>query len=181
MSETRRGDWIQTYTGGAFWPLDPREDEIRLADISHALAFQCRFGGHCRRFYSVAEHCVLLSYLVEPQAALLALMHDAAEAYLVDLPRPVKRSLVGYEMIERQLELMIFKKFGVGLTYWEHVRDCDRRILTDEARQNMAPPPRPWSTLAAPLGATLMFWKPEDAEHYFARRYDALATTVEAT
>ena len=61
---SRGGGWLQTWSGRMFWPLDPRDDEVDICDIAHALAHQCRFGGHCRRFYSVAEHCVLLSHAV---------------------------------------------------------------------------------------------------------------------
>lgn len=73
----RIGDWIQTFTGRQFWPLDPQPDHIDIADIAHALAHDCRFGGHCRRFYSVAEHSVLLSRAVAPEFRLAALMHDS--------------------------------------------------------------------------------------------------------
>jgi uncharacterized protein len=88
---TRTGDWIQTYTGKQFWPLSPLPEDIVIEDIAHALSMQCRFGGHVRTFYSVAQHSVHVSLLVEPQYALWGLLHDAAEAYLVDLPRPIKK------------------------------------------------------------------------------------------
>ena len=63
----RVGDWIQVYTGGQFWPLDPRPEEIHIEDIAHALALTCRFTGHCREFYSVAQHSLLVSYYVADQ------------------------------------------------------------------------------------------------------------------
>lgn len=96
----RSGDWIQTATGGQFWPMDPQPDEIDINDIAHALAMLCRFGGHCLRFYSVAEHSVLLSHAVPPEHALWALLHDATEGYLVDMPRPIKAFLPGYKEAE---------------------------------------------------------------------------------
>lgn len=92
--DKRRGDWMMTYSGRAFWPLDPRADEIDPLDIAHALSMLCRYGGHVRRFYSVAEHCVLMSHAVAPEHALWALLHDATEAYMVDLPRPINRILL---------------------------------------------------------------------------------------
>lgn len=93
----RTGEYIRTFTGRQFWPLDPRADEVEIKDIAHALSNMCRFNGHTKRFYSVAEHCVRVADLFRVEGkfgypGLLALLHDAAEAYLVDLPRPVKHS-----------------------------------------------------------------------------------------
>src|SRR5579885_2784587 len=86
----RHGDWIQTYCGVAFYPLDPRPEEILIEDIAHALSMLCRFTGHVKRFYSVAQHCVYVSHRCDPKDALWGLLHDAAEAYLNDISRPVK-------------------------------------------------------------------------------------------
>jgi hypothetical protein len=82
--------WIQTNSGGVFHILDPREGEIKITDIGHSLAMQCRFTGHVRRFYSIAEHSVLGSYLVPEGDALWFLLHDASEAYIADINRPLK-------------------------------------------------------------------------------------------
>ena len=166
----RIGDWIQTYRGRKFWPLDPRPEDVDLFEIAHALGHLCRFGGHCLQFYSVAEHCVLLSRAVPREHALSALLHDAAEAYLVDLPRPIKRMLPGYQAAERLIEAAVADKFGLADHLPEIVADADRRILTDEAAQNMAPPPEPWSTHAEPLGVTLQVWPPQRAEVEFLDR-----------
>src|SRR5690242_11754504 len=90
--QPRRGDWMQTYTGRRFWPLDPRVDDIDIGDIAHHLSLVCRFAGACREFYSVAQHCVGVSYVCDPKDALWGLLHDAAEAYVGDMVRPLKRS-----------------------------------------------------------------------------------------
>ena len=82
--------FIGTFSGLRFWPLAPNLEKILVEDIAHALAHQCRFGGHASRFYSVAEHSVHVSQLCLPEHALWGLLHDASEAYLVDLPRPLK-------------------------------------------------------------------------------------------
>ena len=74
--------WIQVHSGGRFFPLEPDLDDISITDIAHSLSMVCRYGGHCLRFYSVAEHCVLLSHTVDPEFARWALLHDAAEAYV---------------------------------------------------------------------------------------------------
>lgn len=93
----RKGDWIQTYTGRQFWPLDPKPEEVCIEDIAHALSQQCRYAGHTIRFYSVAQHSVEIALRVPRAAALWGLLHDAAEAYLVDLPRPVKYLMPAYK------------------------------------------------------------------------------------
>lgn len=108
----RIGDWMQSASGRAVFPLDPRPDEIEIDDIAHALSRQCRYGGHIlAEWYSVAEHCYILSHAVPQEHAFSALMHDAAETYLQDIVRPVKKSLDGYLEIEEGLERVIFKKF----------------------------------------------------------------------
>lgn len=109
----RRGDWIQMHSGIAFWPMDPRADEVRLEDIAHSLSLLCRFGGHCSRFYSVAEHSVHVARLCSPEVALWGLLHDASEAYVVDLPRPIKRQLPEYAEIEGLVQFAIAEHFGL--------------------------------------------------------------------
>jgi hypothetical protein len=169
-SPPRVGDWIQTYTGRAFYPLDPRPEEICIEDISHALAHLCRYGGHSLRFYSVAEHCVLLSRAV-PRHALWALLHDASEAYLCDLPRPTKRMLPGYAEMEARILSAIARRFGLTEEIPQEVKDADLRILSDERRQVMASPPQPWATDAEPLGVQVNCWPPERAECEFLARF----------
>lgn len=173
----RRGDWMQTFTGIAFWPLDPRPEEIRPADIAHALSMLCRYGGHVSRFYSVAEHCVLMSHAVAPEFALWALLHDATEAYLVDVPRPIKRHLPDYCAIEDRLMAAICERFGLSLTEPAEVREADNRILLDERAELLRPPPRPWlPELEAlqPLGVTVTGWTPHLANHLYIKRLTEL-------
>src|SRR5574342_1090607 len=81
---------IITYTGRLFWPLSPRLEDINILDICHALSNQTRFTGHTREFYSVAQHSCLVSDLLPEKFKLDGLLHDASEAYLMDLARPVK-------------------------------------------------------------------------------------------
>lgn len=169
---TRRGDWMQTFTGRAFWPLDPRPEDIDPVDIAHALSLLCRYGGHVRRFYSVAEHCVLMSQAVAPEHALWALLHDAAEAYLVDVPRPIKRHLPNYGAIEDGLLRVIYQRFGLVFEDQDwpmpsDVKDADNRILLDERAALLAVPPHPWHPdleKLQPLGVHIQGWQPEMAE-----------------
>lgn len=170
----RIGDWIQTASGVAFWPMDPRPEEIRIEDIAHALSHLCRFGGHSRSFYSVSQHSVLVSQNVEPEHALWALLHDATEAYLVDVPRPLKRFLAGYVEIENRLMSVIAAKFGLPPEMPAEVKESDNRILVDEANQLLGPKPMPWSNPAMPLGIRICPWSPAEAKAAFLSRFDEL-------
>ena len=171
----RRGDWMQTYPAGQFWPLDPRADEVHIEAIAHSLAMQCRYGGHCLRFYSVAEHCVLLSRRVESRHALWALLHDASEAYLVDVPRPVKGGLDGYRIIETAVMAAVVQRFKLlPFQIPIAVHEADMRITTDEHHQNMAPGLVWGSDQLEPLGVELQFWAPEEAEQRFLDRFSEL-------
>jgi hypothetical protein len=171
MNEYRHGDWMQTYTGGAFWPLDPRPADIRIADIAGALSKLCRFGGHCSKFYSVAEHCVLMAERAPRELQLTALMHDASEAYLVDVPRPIKRYLTNYAEIESNLERMISERFGLQFPLPDEIKSLDNAILADERDQAMALPPQDWRLPEPPLGVTLRFWLPADAAYQFTTAF----------
>lgn len=95
----RRGEWILTFSGERFYPFSPAPEEVKTKDIAHALANICRFNGHTRGFYSVAAHSVHVSRLVPPEFALEALLHDAAEAYVGDMVRPLKRGLPAFEEV----------------------------------------------------------------------------------
>lgn len=172
---TGRGDWIQTATGRQFWPMDPRPCEVFIEDIAHALSMLCRFGGHALRFYSVAEHCVLLSQVAPDEFKLWALLHDASEAYLVDVPRPIKPFLHGYSSAEAKIMRAVEERFNLHLGIPEQVERLDRAILTDERKQVMAAPPQPWSTDGEPLGVTLRCWPPHRARRMFLSAFHALS------
>ncbi len=162
-----RGDWMQTYTGRAFYPLDPRPEEIHVDDIAHGLAMLCRYGGHCLRFYSVAEHCVHIATAAPDHLKLTALMHDASEAYLADIIRPIKPSLNNYGVIEDRLMHVIAERFGFDWPMPAEVKRLDNAILVDERDQAMAVPPQDWKLSEPTLGVQLQFWSPEKAEFEF--------------
>lgn len=166
-----RGDWMQTYSGGRFYPLSPRSDEIKVGDIAHALSLLCRFGGHVDRFYSVAEHCVLMSRAVAPEHALAALLHDATEAYVVDVPRPLKRYLPEYSRIENLAWHAICDHFGISRTLPAGVHNADDRILIDEKRALLSSAERwPAEDTMEPLGVTIEAWAPGVAEVMYLSR-----------
>ena len=166
-----RGDWMQVYSGRRFYPLDPRPDEIDAADIAHALSLLCRYGGHVDRFYSVAEHCVLMSEAVAPEHALAALLHDATEAYVVDVPRPLKRQLAGYREIEAAVWRAICLRFGLVGDLPAEVHEADNRILLTERDALMSRTRHPWEQEGlVPLPVTITGWSPGHAEgRYLAR------------
>jgi hypothetical protein len=174
----RKGDWMQTFLGGQFWPLDPRADEIHIGDIAHALSMQCRYAGHCLRFYSVAEHSVLLANWIwrggaTQQTALWALLHDASEAYLVDVPRPVKPHLTGYKAAEAKVMAAVCERFGLPEEMPAEVHEADGDIIADE-RANMAPCVAPWYATGKGLGVELQFWTPDEAEAAFLKTFAEL-------
>jgi len=183
----RFGDWMQTTNGRQFWPLDPRADEIHLDDVAHALSNLCRFAGHCRKHYSVAEHSVRVSWLAERlvlrtdaaaedtrAAALLGLLHDAAEAYLVDLPRPVKKYIEEYATHERRLENVIADRFELDGRWWPVVHEADEVLLATEKRDLMAEEPASWGLRHAPLDDRIEPWSANEAEQRFLLRFRAL-------
>lgn len=171
---SNRGDWIQTASGRPFFPADPRPDEVHIEDIAHALARLCRYGGHCLRFYSVAEHCVLLSRVAEGPFKLWALLHDASEAYLLDVPTPLKPMLGGYKEAEARIMRAIELRFGLFFGVPAAVKALDRAILMDERAQNMAPSAIPWANEVAPLGVALEYWPPLRAQREFLDAFDRL-------
>jgi 5'-deoxynucleotidase YfbR-like HD superfamily hydrolase len=138
--------WIQTYTNGRFEPLDPRTNGIRIRDIAHALSMSCRYTGHCKTFYSVAQHSVLVSQHCDPADALWGLLHDASEAYLCDIATPVKKSaeFSSYREVEDRLQRLIFLKFGLYGEQPVSVKVADTLLLCNEAEQLMPPNPA-WS------------------------------------
>lgn len=176
----RRGDWVQLASGRPFWPLDPRPEDIHISDIAHALSMTCRFGGHCLRYYSVAEHSVLMARAMkDPQHKMWALLHDSAEGLgLVDLLRPVKKYMPEYREAEAKVMAAVCKRFGLPLEIPPEVKAADDAILMDEKHQNMAKPAIPWDFSAAPLGVKLHYWRPEQACREFLLAFEAL--TAEA-
>jgi hypothetical protein len=173
----RLGDWIQTFKGVQFWPVDPRPEEILIEDIAHALSLQCRFSGHTRVHYSVAEHSVRVSRVVPPGDALWGLMHDAAEAYLVDLPRPLKRlsSFGAYRLAEATVMGAVARRFDISPNEPDSVKLIDQVLLATEARDLLGPKPAEWGWMPDPLPGRIEPWTPRLAEVTFLERFAELA------
>lgn len=172
--------WMETFSGQKFHFGAPTPESIHINDIAHALSNLCRYGGHTRKFYSVAEHCCLMSDWVlssghSPQVALEALMHDATEAYLVDMPRPIKHKLPGYRAIEDGLARAIADRFYLTCPSLMLIHEADSRILVDERAQAMSDSGHNWGMDGlAPLGVTLKFWEPHAAETEFLGMFNLL-------
>jgi carbon storage regulator CsrA len=167
-------EWIQTYTGRAIWPCCPDAKDINAEDIAHALSLKCRFQGHCKYFYSVAQHSVIVSELVPHTYRLHALLHDANEAYLPDVPAPIKDLIQGWRDIEDVLQSCINEKFGVlGLPDAHlYVDDADSIALATERRDLMNPPPYRWNQIEGiePDKKIIHAWTPERSKIEFLTR-----------
>jgi 5'-deoxynucleotidase YfbR-like HD superfamily hydrolase len=175
-----REPFIQTVSGRRVNPFALRASDIDIDDIAHALANQCRFGGHCRPFYSVAQHSCLVADLVavkggDATAELWALLHDAPEAYLSDLPHPLKHfSEFGrlYREAEDKLQQAICEHFALPPEPPAALREADRALLAAERLTLMADAWE-WPELQGiePADVEIDPWQPERALHEFLRRY----------
>lgn len=170
--------YIRTFTGRLVDPVHLKVDDICIEDIAHALSNQCRFSGHVRRFYSVAEHSVrvMKKCSLDPLSALL---HDASEAYLVDLPRPLKYhpQFAFYKEVEAHVEGCIATKFG--LLRLKEVADeihiADKRWLATEMAElmNRQDAPLPFEPYPD-YGSVRLGMSPMAAEKWFLGNYNAL-------
>jgi hypothetical protein len=162
---------ILTASGFYFDLAAPESAPVDVVDIAHALAHQCRFTGHVRRFYSVAEHSIHCSYLVPPEDALAALLHDAAEAYIGDVSKPLKSMLPDYQALEKRVESAVFAHFGLPAVLPESVKRADLMMLCMEQWDAMVNidnwniPDVGWPNV------TIRFWSPVVAKVKFLRRY----------
>lgn len=181
----KRGPFIQTYSGRAFYLLDPRPDEVELIDVAHQLAMQNRYAGACRSPYSVAQHSVLVSRIVPPQYAIYGLMHDAAEAYCQDITRPMKLThrALGYDQygsIEAGVRWAIFERFGLDESLFQSIagiiKHADNVAASTEKRDVLHPsqPGVNWGPMEAPLSRriTLLTWT--TAKLRFLSRFNEL-------
>ena len=189
--EASTGDWFQTYSGRAYHPLDPNPDEVELIDIAHGLAYSCRFNGHCKSFYSIAEHSVWVASIMftesgNPAAGLAGLMHDAAESYIGDLVRPIKRELPKFYGVERLNMMAIYAALNIPIeasqeTWADAIAEADLVMLATERRDLMARPPMPWVAVerVEPIESILYPLGPAEAERQWLDRFAALMAHVQ--
>lgn len=183
---THQNPWARTYSGGVFHPLAPRCHEIRLEDIINPLANTVRYNGGTRYgvHYSVAEHSVLIARLLraqfpdDPVLALQGLMHDAAEAYVGDMVRPVKSMVPAFREIEDRVTAVIFERYNIPYRWPAIVDEFDARICLDEEAQALHPGARRFEIEGGPLGLALEFWDRETARENFLIEFSELTTAA---
>lgn len=172
---------IRTIAGRSFNLLQPHATPFGIEEIAHALSHLCRFTGHTRELYTVAQHSVLVSYVVPDEFAMHGLMHDASEAFMGDVSSPLKAQLRSYKDIERTVEHAIAARFGLPVLRWSSeanaaVKHADRVLLVTEQRDLMPPgdgTERDWPDVA-PLPWVIEPLQPFVAKALFLRRFEQL-------
>ena len=161
---------IRTYSGLTFWPLNPHPALVGIGDVAHFLAHQCRFGGHTRNFYSVAQHSVRVSQACAAKDALWGLLHDASEAYLVDVPAPLKQlpEFAAYRRAELRLQSVIVGRFGLSAQQPKSVTAADHCLLEIEMQELFDIKP------GESISETEC-WTPAVAEEHFMERFRQLS------
>ena len=174
------GHYFRTYTDRRVDLFEPKTSEISIFDIARSLSQQCRFLGHTTRFYSVAQHSILVSQLVPNEDALWGLLHDASEAYTGDLPRPFKGLLemVQYRLAEGRLMVTICDRYNLRPEMPRSVELADRAMLATEFRDVTTMTDVEWiknECGLAPLpNLKIEPWLPKMAETRFLDRFTEL-------
>lgn len=179
----REESWFTLSSGRSFYPFAPRTEDVFIEDIALALSHLCRYNGHCRLFYSVAEHSVHCSNRVAPGHELTALMHDATEAYVGDMIRPIKVFMPDFEEMEGNVWLAVAQRFGLPTEMPQEVHEVDNAILVTEARDLLpdgANLMKKWGIPFDPIDSLDIArngrepWAPAEAERQFLARFREL-------
>lgn len=176
------GFYIHTFTGRQFFWDRIKTNEYSIYDIAHALSMNCRWTGHVKRFYSVAEHCYFASYKAPWPHKLGALLHDANEAYLHDMPSPLKwflaeKGFTAMKDLEDEIDETIFQRFGVPYPMAPEIKEVDRRMLATEHLYLMPGGVSERKAMGEPYDdLTIMNFAPEVAEQLYLKRFHELST-----
>lgn len=162
-------------SGNFYSYLNPEQNVWSIEDIALSLSNLCRFGGQIGKFYSIAQHCVLVSYIIDPEFALDGLLHDGVEAFMVDIPTPLKSLLPDYKALEEKHEAEMFRRFGLQYPMVPAVRKADGELLIAEVR-DMKPAHPMWDGygIDASHVPTITPWTAEEAWVKFMLRFDEL-------
>lgn len=171
--------WIVTHSGKQFDFHNPTPDMVCIEDIAHALSMSCRFGGHTRYHYSVAQHSVNVAKLVPSEHKLAALLHDATEAYIGDMVSPLKVLMPEFKKKEEQIWEVIAEKFGVPVKMDPIIKWADLQMLKIE-REHLIPNSEPWTCLAdikSEVDPLMVFsmkrqWLASEAKNIFMIAFD---------
>jgi uncharacterized protein len=173
-----KGFYIRTFTGQKLYWSKLADHDYNIIDIAHALSMKCRWSGHTRSFYSVAQHSVMVMQLVEPKHKLAALLHDAAEAYMPDFPSPLKwflrdRGFTYLSALEHQVDRAIARKFETEYPRDPSIKAADLVILSTESRDLM-PDGEERLGMVEPLPEKIQCWSPLYAKETFLVEYRKL-------
>jgi hypothetical protein len=173
------GTWIETFSGHKLDVFNINQEAIDIVDIAHALSMACRFNGHLKKFLSVAEHSIIVASMVEESHQLAALLHDSAEAYITDVPRPIKQMLPAINDLDAALTKAVFEKYGCEYPIHEEIRAVDRELCLAEARDSNMDVDS-WTETYAYLEHTPFHWSPVEAEKYFLKMFHEMTGGVYA-
>ena len=165
---------IVLHSGRSFDFLNPDVNSFTIEDIAHALGQLCRFNGHTKKFYSVAQHLVLCSYLVPQEHALAALLHDAHEAFVGDVVTPLKALLPEFKKLEDRIEEVVLSKFGLPFPLDPCVKKADLKMLCTEKRDLVSSNASgSWDILIGiePMNDIILPQNPVEATYTFIERF----------
>jgi len=170
-----RSLYVATYTGRQFYPLDPQQDQVDIEDIAHGLAYQCRFNGQTRHFYSVAQHSLIVAGLVPKRFRLAALLHDAAEAYMGDMVKPLKQLFPMFSAIEAKVMVAIGARYGIADFEDRAIKRADLVALAMEKRDLMPNSTEAWGSLTGivPSPTRITPLSPQEAKALFLATFMA--------
>lgn len=185
--------WIQSFSGKVVEPGALKAEQVSRVDIGHALALKNRFSGHTREPYSVAQHCVVGSRMLDPKFKLPFLLHEVSEVYLPDIPTPIKRmtsvllpgcseTSMSWNDLEKQHADVIFNALGLSdiraLIDSDEVHEADLRMLMTEKRDLLGPEPAPWNIDVKPYSFCISPWDWQTAEYQFNRTFAQLTWSM---